>query len=287
MSNLFTPREIATGIWLFVFIVYVFALPNTRRPALKVIETALSPKLAVPFLVILLYAVVIVTVLAQMPFWKGAYLKDVVFWVLFTGVPLCYRVVESNLKDDHFRSMVIDTVKLTVVAEFILSSFTFGLLTEIVMLPVLTFFVICSVYVERKPEYSSVKSLIDGVLAVVGLGIFGFSLKQAIMSYKSIDTVDLLLSICMPIMLSTLYMPMAYAFAVYARYEGLFTVMGFLGPKDPKMRRKFAMTVIRTCRISYKKIDRFRQVYVWKAHASMTESEFRDLLDEFRDTEGP
>ncbi len=52
--------------------------------------------------------------------------------------------------------------------------------------------------------------------------IIVFSLKEAISSYQTLGAIDLLVSFCVPIAFSGLYIPVAYGFAIYAKYEMLF-----------------------------------------------------------------
>lgn len=145
MTDIFSTREIATGIWLIIFVAFVFISPSIRKAAISVIKVAVSRKLLIPFIAILVYAAILTFLSMQLPIWRNVYLKDIVFWVLFAGVPVCYGAVNSKKESHYFRNILTDNLKFTIILEFIISSFTFNLIAEIIILPVVTFLVMLEI----------------------------------------------------------------------------------------------------------------------------------------------
>jgi hypothetical protein len=94
--------------------------------------------------------------------------------------------------------------------------------------------------------------------------------------------IDLLVSFCIPIIFSALYIPVAYGFAVYAKYEMLFVRMSFKEPKDKKVKHNHRLAVLRVCKLSYKKIVQFEQEYVKNIYISMEQIEFDELIKKFK-----
>lgn len=127
-----------------------------------------------------------------------------------------------------------------------------------------------------------VKKFIDGLVGFFGLGILALTIISAIKSIGSIQFIDIIVGLALPIVLSTLYLPVAYFFAVYSKYEILFLRMGFKEPDDKKLRRKHRFEVMRCCKLSYKKVSRFLYEYVQKMYVKMSATEFQTLIDEFR-----
>lgn len=281
MFNIFSTREIATAIWIAALIILCLIFPKIRRALFGVIKVACTPKLAVPFFCMILYAALFVLLLTVFPFWKWLYIKDICIWVLFAGVPACYKAIEKKIDEHYFRDMFLDNLKFAVLIEFIISAFTFKLIAELLILPAIAFLALLDAITGTKPEYTLVKKLTSFLMIFAGLTIIVFSLKEAISSYQTLGAIDLLVSFCVPIAFSVLYIPVAYGFAIYAKIEMLFIRMSFKEPKDKRIKRNHRLAVFKACKLSYKKIIQFEQEYVKNMYVSMKQIEFDDLIKKF------
>ena len=281
MTDIFSTREIAIGIWLIIFVAFVFISPSIRKAAISVIKVAASRKLLIPFIAILVYATILTFLSMQLPIWRNVYLKDIVFWVLFAGVPVCYGAVNSKKESHYFRNILTDNLKFTIILEFIISSFTFNLIVEIIILPVVTFLVMLETVAGYKSESQQVKRLISFILAILGFLFLELTLKIAFETYSTLGLVDLLVSFCIPIIFSIAYIPVAYGFSAYAKYEMVFMQMSFKEPKDKKIRRMHRYKVFLACGLSYQEINRFES-YIHRMYVGMNEDEFNNLIDEFK-----
>lgn len=237
MYTIFSTREIATAVWIVVLIILCCFSSKIRKALLGLLKAAITPKLAIPFIYMLFYATLFVFLLTRLPFWKWLYIKDIAIWVLFAGVPACYKAIGKEIDEHYFPDIFFDNIKFAVLVEFIISTFTFSLISELLILPAITFLALLDAIAGTKPEYSLAKKLTTFLLIFAGLTVLAFSLKEAIDSYQTLGTIDLLVSFCVPIVFSALYIPFAYGFAIYAKYEILFIRMGFKEPKDKKVKR--------------------------------------------------
>lgn len=229
-----------------------------------------------------LYHTFRVFLLTFLPFWKWLYVKDIAIWVLFAGVPVCNKAIGKEIDEHYFRDIFFYNIKFAVLVEFIISTFTFSLISELLILPAITFLALLDAIAGAKPEYSLVKKSTTFLLIFAGLSVLAFSLKEAVDSYQTLGTIDLLVSFCVPIVFSALYIPFAYGFAIYAKYEVLFIRMGFKEPKDKKVKRSHRIAVLSVCKLSYKKIIEFEREYVKNMYVSMEQIEFDNLIKEFK-----
>ena len=213
MTDIFTTREIATGIWFILFLAFIFISPSTRKAAIRVIIVAVSKKLVIPFIAILVYATILTFLSMQLPIWRNVFLKDIIFWVLFAGVPVCYGAVNPKKESHYFRNILTDNLKFTIILEFIISSFTFNLIVEIIILPVVTLLVILETAAGYNSENQPVKRLISFILAIFGYAFLGLTLKIAVETYSMLDSIDLLVSFCIPIIFSIAYILECYRLA--------------------------------------------------------------------------
>lgn len=230
MFEIFSTREVVTCFYILIVTVYVFFSPPIRSSVINVIKSACTVKLVIPFIFMITYAALIVYALTQTSFWKWIYIKDIVIWVLFAGVPVCFNAVSKNIEEHYFRSIIIDNLKFLVLVEFFVGTFTFNLVVEFIMQPVLVLFILLEVVAGTKDEYKEVKKLMNWVVTISGFIILGFTINVAITSYSKLDNVDSIVSFFIPIIFSLMYLPIAYGFVVYSKYEILFIRMSFNEP---------------------------------------------------------
>lgn len=282
MLTIFSTREIATAVWIAIALILCLLSSKIRKALLGVVKAACAPKLSIPFIGMLVYAAFFVFLLSFISFWKWKYIKDISIWVIFAGIPACYKAVGDKINEHYFRNMFLVNLKFVALIDFIVSTFTFSFIAELLILPSIVFLALLDAVAGTKPEYLLVKKLTSFLILSAGLAIIAFSLKEAISSYQTLGAIDLLVSFCIPIIFSALYIPVAYGFAVYAKYEMLFIRMSFKEPKDKKVKCNHRLAVLRVCKLSYKKIVRFEQEYVKNMYISMEQIEFDDLINKFK-----
>ncbi len=279
---IFSTREFAITIYFTLFIVLCLFSNEVRSKIIILIKSALSPKLVKAVFVFLIYASIFVLIFALTPIWKWIYLKDILIWVIFAGIPLCFKSTTTNLSAGYFRNIVFDQFKFVVFVEFIINSFTFSLITELFLVLFAAFITILDAIAGTKEEYKRIKALTSSILVIIGLLIFSFAIKEIIASFSSIVMIDMLVSFMIPIVYLFLFIPVAYLFAIYARYESLFVNMSFKEPAIKKTRRRHRWEVFKACRFSYKKIDLFNKSYMVRMYVSMSDDSFRSLIANFK-----
>jgi hypothetical protein len=104
-------------------------------------------------------------------------LKDVAFWVIYTGVPGCFGA-NTNNNNHYFISILKNNLKFIVIVEFLLSSFTFNIIAELILLPCLTFLFLLEAIAATKEEYSKAKKLLSFIIVFVGFSILGLTIKK-------------------------------------------------------------------------------------------------------------
>lgn len=281
--GIFSTREVVSFIYILLFVLYALSHKKIRESAFKVIQSACTPKLVIPFIIMLLYSSIIVVIICKHPLWDWIYIKDIAIWVLFAGVPVCFNAVSHTIEEHYFRHMITRNLKFTVLVEFFTGTFTFSLFTEFILQPIMTFLVLLQVVSETKESYKSVYKLLNWVLAIIGFSILGFTIKTALESYESINGVQTIVSFCLPLFLSVLYLPIAHIFAVYSKYETLFLRMSFKEPHDKKLQLLHRCKVILVCKLSYHKICYFTNEYLKNMYVTMENTEFNTIISNFKE----
>jgi hypothetical protein len=213
-------------------------------------------------------------------------LKDVFLWVIFVGVPTCFKAAWKRIEEDLFRNMILDNLKFAVFLEFIISSFTFSLLTEMVIQPILLVLISLQSLSKTKEEWKLGKIFFDIVISIVSVVFLGFSFKTAIQVYSQEGISDYLIAFYVPVVLSICYTPLVYALAVQSKYRSLLGRITIRGANNKKVIRKRKISVMLTCGVSYKKVCEFdRQYcrsYIRTVKSDKDDECFLQFLDNFK-----
>lgn len=281
MFDIFTTREVALALYFSLITIWIFLNQKTRVSAFGVIKIACGHQLRRPFVFILCYAAIIIYFLTLLSFWKWIYFKDIAMWVIFIGVPICYKAV--NTQDEYyFKNVLISNFKFSALLSFISGTLTFSFLAELLLQPILTFLFILQAFAERNTQYAPAKRFVDCLIAFIGFVVMYFTIKKAIVNYSQMEFIDTIVKFTIPILFSVLYLPIAYSIAVYAKYQVLFCRMKFTMPKDKLIERKRKRAIMKVCKLSYKKVNLFEREYARRLYVLMKDEEFYSIIDTFR-----
>lgn len=109
--TILSTREWAITIWGTGFFIWMLTQSEIRKSLWNVIKILLGKNLRRFFLIIALYVAGITMIFYQLPFWNNIYLKDIILWLIFSGISYC---VNSIIKGDteHLKSTVKDNFRV-------------------------------------------------------------------------------------------------------------------------------------------------------------------------------
>lgn len=84
--TILSTREWAIAIWGTGFFVWMLTQREIRKSLWNVIKILLGKNLRRFFLIIALYVAGITMIFYQLPFWNNIYLKDIILWLIFSGI---------------------------------------------------------------------------------------------------------------------------------------------------------------------------------------------------------
>lgn len=280
--TILSTREWAIVIWGSVFFLYAIMRRRIRELLWKFVQAFFSRKLRPLWGIISLYVLVITIVFHQLPFWDNIYIKDIIVWFAFSGLIYCIKAVSKEADEKYIGKILRDNFKLTIIVEFLMSTFTFSIGIELAIIPIITIIVIVNTFAERKEEYKKVHKLLDIVLAIAGFWILYETIKIGIHEYKELNILYTLISFMIPIVYSISFLPLAYLLELYSKYESLFARMSFKEGKDDKIQKKHRWFVIKICKFSVRKVLLFQKKYCYRMYSRMSETEFECMIEEFR-----
>lgn len=285
MDNFWSTREQALGIWMLIFFGRMMLSSKMRKSIYRVVQVAFVKKLIVACSVMVIYSILFIYIFTQLSIWKWVYMKEITIWIMLVGIPLAFGAVSMKDSSEYFKSSILSNVKLITLMQFLVSLYSFNIFAELIILPLTTMLFLLETYTANRAEHRQLNKGLNVVLAIIGFLILGLSLHSAIVAYYAvrggnIEYLDTLIKYCMPIVLSLLYLPISYGFAVYAQYELLFIQMDFRQPDDKKIRRRRHWMVIKKCKLSHKALIHFKEECVRQMYVKMTEEEFQKAISD-------
>jgi hypothetical protein len=193
-----------------------------RKSILDVFKAFFKIKILSSIFFMIAYTAVIVFVLYQINFWNISLLKITFVWFCFTAIVMCVNSVTSETDQNLFRKVIVDTIKIVIIIEFIVNAYTFSLVVELVLIPVVTFIVISEVFAKTDEKDSSFAKLMNGLLIIIGIVILIFVISNVVSDYKNFVSLDTLRKFLLPPLLTILFLPFIYFIVLFSTYEQLF-----------------------------------------------------------------
>jgi len=252
---LFNNREVATAIWAAMALAFVLSKTAVRQSVLKLIRAFLHRKILLSFGLMAFYVSVMVVGLSAIHMWKFTLLKDTIFWFCFTGIGIFFGSVTSDSKENVFRKTVADSVKVVVLIEFLVNMYTFPLLYELAIVPLVGVIAMIDAFAQTDKKYATIAKSTTGILSVLGLVAVGFAVFKAVLDYDNLRSADTLRDLLLAPLLSVLFLPFVYLMVVFSKYELIFTRLGFGPEKDPILKRYAKRRIILYCHLNLKRVN--------------------------------
>lgn len=265
MFNIFSTREVASAIYLILFLAFVLIRAKDITLLTNLIKASLKKIFIIPILCLLVYAGLIVYGLQFIPLWNWILVKDVIIWVLFVATPVCFKAAVNRKKNQYpFKRMVIDNFVWSALLEFFIGAFTFTFVAEMFVVPTFSLIVLLQNHDRENEKYRGAHKLIDGISVITGLLLLVFTIDKAINVIAQDGIVDVLISFCIPIIFSVAFLPVVYFLALKGLYHDLFVLIRIRNKENEKMLSLKKKKVFGACGLSYRKVQNFRKAYTTK-----------------------
>lgn len=281
----FNNREVATAIWLLLLTVWALGKAEIRKSFVAIVRTACQIKIIIPFLLLALYTAVLVALLSVVGLWTAPLLKDTIVWFSVSAVVMMGRFVTARDPGEIFRKVAVDNLKVVILLEFLVNTYTFPLIVELFFVPLLTLVVMVGVYSEYHEEHRAVAKLMKGVQAIAGLGILAFVVVRVIVGLQDLATLDTVRKIVLAPALSILVSPFLYAAVLFSQYEQVFLRINLGKPKDAQLKRHVRWRILRYAGVSVRRLLTLVRYHAADIMHLQTESDVDKLLRDARQSE--
>lgn len=127
--------------------------------------------------------------------------------------------MQSNEDDQYFRNLFRGSLKLSGIFEFIVVAYTFSLVTELVLVPILFFLAATLAFASTKPEYAKVKVLLELILGTFAAVLVWNSVSSIWSQPDQFFTTDTGRNFVLPILLTVGSIPVFYLLFCYSHIE--------------------------------------------------------------------
>ncbi len=226
MDQILNNREIASVIWLLLFAIWLLSKNDVRKAFRPLLKAFLNWHILVPLMAMIAYVLLVVVGLDAIGFWDFSAMKGTVFWMLgFASITL-FRANKIDAVEGFFKDAILNNLKLIAVLEVVSNAYTFSLFIELLLVPSLTFITMLKTVAGFKAKvesnYRVVDNLLGYVLAFTGIVLISIAINRAIYDFKEFATILTLRDLLVPPVLSCLYLPFIYSWALLLAYEDLF-----------------------------------------------------------------
>jgi len=280
--RLFNTREIAVIIWLLVFMAWAISKKNIRDSLFRVGKAFLNKKILSVIIAAILYASLIVFILSEIRIWETSLIKDTTFWFVGTAFVLLMNVNKATQDNGYFKKILIDSLKLVLVLEFVVNLYTFNLLIELILVPFLVAIIAMSAYAETKKEYLSFKKMCDLILLIFGIFLIFYVLAKVLGDYRSFATSENMRAFVLSPLLTFAYVPFLYLFALMMAYENLFLRIGFFVKDNKALAKVTKRKIILLCHLNLRKLNRFSRNSMQELINIGNEEDVNKLVGAFR-----
>ena len=281
----FNNREVATAIWLVLFGVWALGKADIRRSVAALVRTSCRVKIIIPFFLMALYTAAMAVLLAAVSLWNTSLLKDTIVWFCVSAVAMMMRFVTSRDPGDIFHKVVVDNLKVILVLEFLVNTYTFPLVVELILVPALTLVAMVGAYADHDEKNLAVSKFIKGIQVIVGLVILAIVVSRAVSDLQDLSSVDTVRKIVLAPVLSLLLSPFLYAAVLLSHYEQVFLRLNLGRDKDAKLKRHTRWRICGHAGFSLRRLQNLLRNHVAEIMHLETELDIDRLLTNARHSE--
>jgi hypothetical protein len=274
------PRQLAVVIWTAIVVVAVFAIlvkdERGRGSLWSFIQTASSPKVVFPVVLIVGWNAITVWFLYRVGYWDFSMLVDTVVLAVGASVASLFRATTATFNRRFFLKTTGATLGLTVIAHFLINMYPFSFLVEMFLVPVAGFVVLLRSFAEGKVEYRPVYRLFLVLDVSLGIGLFLRSVIMAILDSRNFASFATLRTAMLPFVMTALFFPLLFALCTWITYETAFLPLKLGVQKSRRFVFDAKWTIARAYGLNLPRLQMFSRS---KAHNALRSAADRESLE--------
>lgn len=262
------PRQWALLIWIGFAVIY-FLIDQSRRKQIIGLANEFL-RLWRPLLLMITYVAGWVWLARALGFWEFALFTDTLFWL---AGPALWSFMNTGdvVKDENYVAATLKRViQWTVIVEFVVGIFTFSIVTEFLLVPLLVVVGGASAIVGNSPGSAPVKRVLESVKTLFGLWVLAYVAFKLTTDWGSLDGSLQLKAFALPIWLSAVILPYLLTVGFYSAYRSFFKRIDFFAGDSSKGSRQAKLALMTLPQLDIKTLD--SSVWRWGREATARRS---------------
>ncbi|MGE8504507.1 MAG: hypothetical protein ACN6P1_19995 [Pseudomonas sp.] len=253
-------REIAILFWLAIALLFAFRKginKDVTKSFTALIKSFFHIKIQTIIWGGIAWASLCVVLLEEAGIWTLSNLKTTLVWgctFAFISTMNAYKVAETK---DYFREELRGLINATAVITFITEAYSFSILTEVIITPIITLLVIIQVLSEREPRYATLQKISTFMLAFAGLAYIANALYMLANNFSDFATLENLREFLTPALLTCFYLLYIYVVSIYMAYENLSVGLTY-AITEPGLRRYAVFKAAWAFKTNHKALNRWK-----------------------------
>ena len=282
--DILSSREWAIVTWIFIYLcitIFVFKVDFT-----DMLKSFFNKKLNILWVTIFVYNLFITIMLSYSRYWNNIYIKDIVFWVLFSCVVSMINIFDRKKEKVSFRKIILANVTISALIEFIISELTLSYYLELfligIFLPINFLFLVS----QTKLEYKATENILKKILTLLNLIFFVYILRELYRSFNFLLSQETWFKFLIPFIYSILCCPLYYAFIILNDYEKVsYKIQDYFVWENEidkkyinKLKRRKLLMI---CGVVHKKYIYFDSEFSRRMRLANTKEKVNEIMSEF------
>lgn len=259
--GLFNNRELASLILLTLVMVWALRKAGIRRSLKSTVRAFFRKEIIVLVLLMVLYTGATVTVLRCISIWNLSLLKDTIVWFWVGAMPMIMHFMTSRNTENIFRKVAVDSIRVIIVLEFLVNTYTFPFVVELIIVPTMTLVAMLDVVSSTDKKFAELSKFTKGIQVVVGCAIVVIAIGRAILDWHNLASFDSFRSIALAPILCLLFTPFLYIAALISNYQQVFVRLNIGVEKEAKFKRYVRRRVILHVGLSLRRLQHLDRNY--------------------------
>lgn len=278
MNTIFNNRELAVGIWIIAFAIWVLVQNSFRQSFYNLLKAFFVKRIIILFALMFTYIGLITWFLETLGIWDLTQLKNTIIWAISVAAVTMFRIRTIADDEHYYKNAILDNLKLIVILEFIINIHSFSLLIELIVIPFAAITTGVMAFSENNKKYKQAHNASGWILTFIGIGLLGAGIYNISISESSFATINNLIDFILPPLMSAFYLPFVYLVALLMTYEVFFIRLSFFA-KDPAILKHSKLTTLLKINFRLQKLKTWGQ-HIIKVDFSSKES-FDRAINEF------
>jgi hypothetical protein len=256
-ESLFNTREVSSFIWFSFLLLWALIKKQIRESLFTALKSLFQKQIASTLVAIFVYVSITILLLYKAGFWNISMLKDSIVWMLFSAVVVMISTVTSKNEEKILKKLILDNLKVVALLEFVINTYTFSIIGELVFVPLVSLIVILKAFTEASKEYELVDKILGWLLAVIGFAIIGVAGSKMLNDYQNFQSISSIKNFLLPIILTISFIPFLYSLLLYSFYEDLFVRLEMGPDKNKKLKKLAKVSIIKKFKLNLWSLKKF------------------------------